>query len=520
MALLQSGTRDLSMKLPPLHSCQDRSCARLHQRQAIAAAVVLAFALARAAAGQAPAQAPPDPSTTPTQTNTTQQPSPTTPAQPDAGQQPATAAPATSDAAQQPAATAPAQAPEAPTGTTPETAQPATLSAPKDEGKDEEKSGAITEDEIKQLVAGKTLYLRDGYLDNSLSFDEHGKLIGHSPQGSYTLSLVEIDKVHLSKHKVELTGARYGLHFLGARADEDPTKAVDRVRITPKKKVLKITIDRELVVTPKKKKGKKGEETAANKTHPDSDTSASPSAAGAPTAGSLPAGSPAAETPATGSPAVETPAAPAAGASDEEEAKREMNAAPESERPADASSVTTTTSPAHAARLLREAIDHIFAQGLDDRMIASMPSLWKLYYQAVSNQADYRPSDPSIYRQNTVDQKAKLLSTFEPPSNEYAQASGVAGMALYHAVIGADGKPMEIVVGRPIGFGLDESAAETIRKASFQPAMKDGKPVPVVLDLVVQFRIYSKRTDQAAKSEEEATDSGQKLPGPYSVTHP
>jgi len=27
-----------------------------------------------------------------------------------------------------------------------------------------------------------------------------------------------------------------------------------------------------------------------------------------------------------------------------------------------------------------------------------------------------------------------------------------------------------------------------------QPAMKDGQPVPVVVDLVVTFRIFSKRT--------------------------
>jgi outer membrane biosynthesis protein TonB len=339
---------------------------------------------------------------------------------------------------------------------------------------------AAVEEELKRLLVGKTLYLRDGFLDNALSFDENGKLIGHSAQGSYTLSLVEIDKVHMSKHKVELTGMRYGLHFLGARPDEDPTKAVDKVRITPKKKQLKITIDRELVITPKKKKHQKEEQAAA-------------------------AGPPQGQ--------AETEA------SDAEEAKAAMNAAPEAERPADAASVTTTTSPAHAAKLLHDAIDRIFAPGLDDRMIASMPSFWKLYYQAVANQADYRPTDPSIYRQNSVDQKARLLSTFEPPSNEYAQAGGVAGMALYHAVIGADGKPQEIVVGRPIGFGLDESAAETIRKASFQPAMKDGKPVAVMLDLVVQFRIYSKRTDQSAKPDAEAQNGESKRPGPYSVMH-
>ena len=74
------------------------------------------------------------------------------------------------------------------------------------------------------------------------------------PQGSYTLSLIEIDRVHLTKHKVELEGVRYGLHFLGELPYEDPANAVDKVRITPKKKIVKITIDRELVVKPKKEK--------------------------------------------------------------------------------------------------------------------------------------------------------------------------------------------------------------------------------------------------------------------------
>ncbi|MGA8673050.1 MAG: energy transducer TonB [Terracidiphilus sp.] len=433
-----------------------------------ASAVVVAWALGKGVA-QAPATPQPDAAQQPA----APAPDQTAPAQQDTSQTPAAKPPAQSDTPQQPAA-APSNGPQQP----PTPSSQTSLATSQDT-----QAGAITEDEVRQLLAGKTLYLRDGYLDNSLSFDEHGKLIGHSAQGSYTLSLVEIDKVHLSKHKVELTGIRYGLHFLGARADEDPTKAVDKVRITPKKKILKITIDRELVVTPKKKKGKKGEDAEAAK----------------------------------GAPA--TAAAPTAEPSDAEQAKAEMNAAPEAERPADAGSVTTTTSPAHAAHMLRDAIDRMFAPGLDERMIAAMPSFWKVYYQAVANQADYKPTDPAIYRQSGVDQKAKLLSTIEPPSNEYAQASGVAGMALYHAVIGADGKPQEIVVSRPIGFGLDESAADTIRKASFQPAMKDGKPVPVVLDLVVQFRIYSKRTNQPAKPEVEAANSGPKLPGPYSVNH-
>jgi hypothetical protein len=90
-------------------------------------------------------------------------------------------------------------------------------------------------------------------------------------------------------------------------------------------------------------------------------------------------------------------------------------------------------------------------------------------------------------------------------------------MALYHTVVGADGKPGEIAIGRPIGFGLDESAVDSIRKARFEPAMKDGKPVPVMLDLVVQFRIYSQRTAAASGAEAGDKPAEPVLPGPYTV---
>jgi TonB family protein len=453
------------------------------------------------------------------------------PATPDAAQQPE-APPAQTGDTQQPASPAPSsadnqapqqtpqQTPPAPADQAPASpAAPATPQAPAvppaaqaaAAGAWEAEQGGISEEELRRLLVGKALYLRGGYLDNSLSFDENGRITGRSPQGSYTLSAIQIDKVHLTKHKVTLEGARYGLHFVGQLAYEDPAKAVDRVRITPPKKQVKITIDREIVVKPKKKKESKAEKEREKK--------ANSAAAAAPKtpAAAAPAATAASATPAA--PGTE-PAAEPPELSEADQLKASIAATPEAERPADPTSVTTTLSPAHATRVLKDALDKIFAQGLDDRMMAAMPDFWKLYYQAVADKADYRPTDPSILRQNTVDQKARLLSRFEPDSNEYAQASGVAGMALYHTVIGPDGKAGEIAVARPIGFGLDENAVETIRKASFQPAIKDGKPVPVLLDLVVQFRIFSKRTAVHAEPEPADKPAEPVLPGPYSLPRP
>jgi TonB family protein len=352
-------------------------------------------------------------------------------------------------------------------------------------------SGAITEEQLKQLLVGKDLFLRGGYLGDSITFNEMGMLNGHAPLGSYTLCAVRIDKVHLSKGRVELQGARYGMHFLGALPYEDPTKAVDRVRITPKKKVLRLSIERVAVVKAKKEKVPKQPKGKAAKGGKGPEVKPDASAAVEPTE-----------------------------ANDADQLKAEDAATPVAGQPTNGKGALTTTSPAHASRALLTALNNVFATGIDDRMLAAMPTFWRLYYQAVAAKTDYTPADPAVMRQTNVDTKAKLLTNFEPGSNEFAQANGVAGMALYHVVIGANGTPGEIAVARPIGFGLDENAVESIRKASFSPAVKEGKPVPVLLDLVVQFRIYSKRTAVMGEPEPPEKAAARKTPGPYSVQHP
>lgn len=312
----------------------------------------------------------------------------------------------------------------------------------------------IKEDELKPQLVGKTFYLRSEYLDDRLHFDDQGVLVGSSPKASYTLAMVQIDKINLSKHKLDLVCVRYGLHFLGGNPAEDPLHPSDIVRITPKKKFVKITIDRAEVVKSRKK---------SKYTDPVGPAASPPAAASAP-----------------------------------------MN-------------------QAHANTLLKKAIDTVFSSDMDEHMIASLPDFWQLYFQAAAAKTDYRPHDASILRQNAVDQKARLITSFSPPSNEYAQDAGVAGVAMYHVVVTPDGKPAEIVVGRPIGFGLDENAVASIRKAAFQPAIKDGKPVPVLVDLVVQFRIFSKRTATAGAPEATAAvaePEAPSLPGPYSVNQP
>jgi TonB family protein len=393
----------------------------------------------------------------------------------------------------------PAPAPATPPQAAPTPAAP--QAQPSAEPPANTKGGEITEEEVKSLLVGKQLFLRGGYLGESLSFDIHGDPTGNPVRGSYTLSAVQIDKVSLTKHHLELEGVRYAIHFLGDNPYDDPGKDVERVRITPKKKTFRVTIQRELVSKTKKEKDKfpKGKVKPAMGAAVGSDQP-QPAVASSET-------DPAIQAQAATAPTGNEPKTTASAVSDPVTGE---------------TTVTVTISPATSAALLRTAITKIFAFGIDDKLKAQMPDYWQLYYEAQATHVAYHSKDPNVYRANAVDQQAKLTSSIAPDSNEFAQASGIAGRALYRAVIGPDGRPAEIAVLHPIGFGLDEKAVDAIRKATFQPAIKAGKPVGETLDLGVMFRIYSKRTSVAAATEPgaEPKPAAPIKPGPFTVRAP
>ena len=58
------------------------------------------------------------------------------------------------------------------------------------------------------------------------------------------------------------------------------------------------------------------------------------------------------------------------------------------------------------------------------------------------------------------------------------------------SIVGPDGKPRDIKLSRSLGLGLDEKAIQAVNQWKFEPALKDGKPVAVAINVEVQFRLY------------------------------
>lgn len=78
----------------------------------------------------------------------------------------------------------------------------------------------------------------------------------------------------------------------------------------------------------------------------------------------------------------------------------------------------------------------------------------------------------------------------DPEYSEEARNAKYQGTVVLWVVVGADGKARDIRVQRSLGMGLDEKAIEAVRRWKFEPAMKDGQPVAVQVNIEVNFRLY------------------------------
>jgi TonB family protein len=324
----------------------------------------------------------------------------------------------------------------------------------------------LTEDDLRARYVGKLIFLRGSYLGDDLNFDMDGKVNGSPTVGSFTLSGFEVRKVKLSKHKLDIEADRYGLHFLGALPYEDDAKPFDQVKIS--KKPVHISIDREVIVIPKVKKEKKKKDEPTPKELAAAQTLKTRDAA-----------------------------APATAATAEtNEALKEANKALKETTEAlkETNDALKAVSPAHSAMVMNKALNSIFANDIDPVMMSHLPEYWQEYFTSKSEHRQYMPKDTNIKVVSEGMTPPRVLNSIDPSSNEYAQKYGIAGMELLRTVVDATGVPRQMAIQRPIGFGLDEKAVEAIKNSHFRPATVNGQPVPVVVDLVVTFRIYSNRT--------------------------
>lgn len=84
----------------------------------------------------------------------------------------------------------------------------------------------------------------------------------------------------------------------------------------------------------------------------------------------------------------------------------------------------------------------------------------------------------------------RVLYQPDPEYSDEARKAKYQGTVVLWCVVGPDGRVRDVRVQRSLGMGLDEKAIEAVRTWKFDPARKDGSPVPVAINVEVNFRLY------------------------------
>ncbi|HEX4064645.1 MAG TPA: energy transducer TonB [Acidobacteriaceae bacterium] len=83
-----------------------------------------------------------------------------------------------------------------------------------------------------------------------------------------------------------------------------------------------------------------------------------------------------------------------------------------------------------------------------------------------------------------------LIYAPDPEFSDEARRAKYQGVCVVGLIVDAQGNPQRVHIVRPLGMGLDEKAMEAVKQYKFKPAIFKGKPVPVEVDIEVNFRIY------------------------------
>ncbi len=83
-----------------------------------------------------------------------------------------------------------------------------------------------------------------------------------------------------------------------------------------------------------------------------------------------------------------------------------------------------------------------------------------------------------------------LIYSVDPEFSDEARRAKYQGICVVELVVDATGSPQDVHVVRSLGMGLDEKAVEAVKQYRFKPSYFQGHPVPVRINVEVNFRIY------------------------------
>ncbi|MDD2331210.1 MAG: energy transducer TonB [Candidatus Cloacimonetes bacterium] len=87
------------------------------------------------------------------------------------------------------------------------------------------------------------------------------------------------------------------------------------------------------------------------------------------------------------------------------------------------------------------------------------------------------------------DEPPKLIGTINPEYPPFARSNGIQGRVILKVQIFKDGRVGDVTVLRTDSPLLNEAAIEAVKKAQFEPAKREGKPIDAEVYIPIDFRL-------------------------------
>jgi TonB family protein len=98
--------------------------------------------------------------------------------------------------------------------------------------------------------------------------------------------------------------------------------------------------------------------------------------------------------------------------------------------------------------------------------------------------------DNRVFRSSEVTQRARVLEKREPSYTEAARKYSITGTVVLRAVFSKNGEVTNLHIIRKLPHGLTQQALKAAREIRFTPALKDGQPVSMWMQLEYNFNLY------------------------------
>lgn len=141
-----------------------------------------------------------------------------------------------------------------------------------------------------------------------------------------------------------------------------------------------------------------------------------------------------------------------------------------------------------------KALAAIFSTGIDRPLQLSMTPAWRHYFDPAMPWPDDEITGQTVMSAPASTADLTIAAVIHRAEAEYTMTAAhdhVAGIVKLRFVVDVKGEPKRIAILQPLGYGLDEKAAEALAKYRFTPAMNQGKAVASNVSIDEEFKFVA-----------------------------